>query len=141
MRNRLISSILAAIILMLSVASLCVAEDDSNNGTPAFLVYYAAVSHVLKHDQGCFDQLMSSEHIDNISNFWWGYIMKECFSYMNSEFNIISNTFKSRDDIKIETDKVRRQCAMAVIYDNWDRINLTIVKDPIKECNKKTVKP
>ncbi len=67
--------------------------------------------------------------------------MKECFSYMNSEFNIISNTFKSRDDIKIETDKVRRQCAMAVIYDNWDRINLTIVKDPIKECIKKTVKP
>jgi hypothetical protein len=141
MRNRLMFSILAAIILMLSLTSLCVAEDKSNIGTPEFLVYYAAVSHILKHDQGCFDQLMSNEHINNISSFWWGYIMKECFSYMTGEFNIISNTLKSQDDIKIEMDRVRRQCAMAVIFDNWDRINLTIVKDPTKECIKKKVQP
>jgi hypothetical protein len=141
MRNRRIFSILAAIVLMLSVTSLCVAEDNKDIGTPEFLVYYAAVSHVLKHDQGCFDELMSSEHINNIASFWWGYIMKECFSYMSGEFNIISNTLKSQKDIKIESEKIRKQCAMAVIYDNWDRINFTIVKDPAKECIKKKVKP
>jgi hypothetical protein len=142
MRKWLISSIVAVIVLMLSLPFVCIAADNTSKDTfPVFPIYYASVSHVLKHDDGCFKQLISSDQMNNISEFWWGYIMRECFQYMKSQIDVFTNASNTQKDITDAMEKVKQQCAMAVIYDNWDRINLTIVKNPATECIKKKVKP
>ena len=118
------------------------AEDKKDKPTiPAFPVYYAMVSHVLKHDEGCFDQLMASPQMENISEFWWGYISKECDGYLSNQIEKLvkqSDSTKSQskrnEEIGHRVDGLKQQCAMSVIFDNWERINASIVRNPQQEC-------
>ena len=126
--------LLAVIFLIVATADADQKEDEPT--IPAFALYYVMVSSTLKHDEGCFDQLLKNPQRTSIADFWWGYILKECDSYMSSRIERLAKSMHSKTDENLdkEVNEMKKQCAMAVILDNWDRINNTIVKDPTKDC-------
>ena len=132
------------ILLATAIAQGAKADDNKGDKAPLFLAYYGMVSHVLKHDQGCFNELMDNPQMENVSNFWWGYILKECDSNMANQIDRLARqssnspkTESSDSELRTRVENLREQCATSVIFDNWDRINMTIMANPVEECRGK----
>lgn len=98
-----------------------------------FAIYYAAVSHTVKHDAGCLDQLLASPQAENIAEFWWGYFLVKCNDYFVSHAPRIAK----QEGYLEQSRNMQARCFRSAIYDNWERINATIVKNPQKECIEK----
>ena len=103
---------------------------------PEFAVYYASVQEHLKHNEGCFEQLMDNSRVEQIVEFWWNYISKDCNDYFTKRIPVIA---KGKDWYE-QSRKMKAGCFTAVIFDNWDRINASIVRNPTKECVPKSDK-
>jgi hypothetical protein len=104
-----------------------------------FWLEYGIVETALMHDRGCGMELLKSPQRDYISNFWWNYIKDKC---MQNWKDIVNEVYAGVDmsDLKQKNaaDKIAMdkssQCAQSVIYNNWDRINKTIVNNPETDC-------
>ncbi len=126
---------------LVAVANVQAADDEGEGPTiPAFSLYYLMVSNGLKHGESCLDQLASNLKANIIIDFWWGYIRKDCDSYLFQNIDKlmeraqVAGVTGPSDKIKSEILELKTQCAMAVIFDNWERINGSIAKNPEKEC-------
>jgi hypothetical protein len=130
---------LTSVLFLIMTAVPVFAQDKP--GIPPFVIYYSVVEHVLKHDQGCSQQLLDSSQRKNISDFWYGYAVIKCNDYFKEQAGRISKQYtekngtlmkKQADD---EMERIREQCITSVIFDNWERINSTIVKNPSTQCS------
>jgi hypothetical protein len=126
------------LLLVVGLFSLSASADQEPTPLklPHFPYYYGVVSHVLKHDKGCYDQLMASEQRDDLSEFWWGYILRLCDPYVRPQMDFFVKRHLTKEKMDQEVRDLTKQCAMGIIFDNWDRINATIVEDT-KACEAK----
>ena len=127
-------------LVVLSLARMASADSEpdasSKSRSLVFTLHYAVVSNKLKYGEGCFDKL-----IDNVwvGDFWYRYAIRTCTAdtekALERELKVKNNpTQKEIEDL---SNKLVGDCLQPFIFDNWDKINLTITKNPSKDCVKK----
>ena len=125
------------LLLMYSFSNGLNALEEDSSIPPNFILYYGNVSHVVMHGEGCFDELLEHDKREQLVQFWWGYVLKECHDYISSSVEAVSKAGLSTSDSgqgKEYMQTIIEGCGKSVIYDNWEEINKSITKDPKKTC-------
>src|ERR1700687_498334 len=63
--------------------------------------------------EGCFDKLMDSPQMNNIAEFWWGYILKECDNYVSRRMNELHGPALRKPQMK-SCGSVRWQSSLTI---------------------------
>jgi hypothetical protein len=112
------------------------ADSASKGRALVFTIHYAVVSNTLKFGDGCFDKL-----VDNVQvgDFWYKYAMNACSANTDRALDkeLKSNPNPTQKETEEIANRLVANCLKPFIFDNWDKINSTIAKNPAKDCVKK----
>ncbi len=148
------------IFVILFLFPVCVYADES--GLSRFYREYTEVNHSLMSDQGCLNELMELQSLDEnaadkIADFWLFKGKRECYDFVEKikseidfkdlykeiDYLIDAKTTNvsggKYDEIEKNAQKEAEQCRYCVYYENWDAINKMILDKlkTIKEEKKK----
>ena len=148
------------ILIILSLCPVCLFADES--GLSRFYLEYTEVNHSLMSDQGCLNELMELQSLDEnaadkIADFWLFKSKRECYDFVEKIKSDIDfkDLYKEIDyymdarttnvsggkykEIEKKAQKEAEQCRYCVYYENWDAINKMIL-DKLKAVKEATNK-